>query len=191
MPTHELVYSDQPGRAETIRICLHAANIDFTDTRFECKDWPSIKPTTPLGSVPVLKIDGVQHAQSLALARYAGKLSGFYPDDFVQALCVDEALDTLNELKALFKKSTGEFQDGTLTKYANLLESIIQNSGGVGFCSTPSIADLELQALVEEVRNGLWDHVDPKFFESYKGIVATVDAIAKNEKVVAYYASKE
>jgi hypothetical protein len=36
----------------------------------------------------------------------------------------------------------------------------------------------------------MYDHIHPEFFEFYKGIVATVDAIAKNEKVVAYYASK-
>jgi glutathione S-transferase len=201
MPTYELLYFDGPGRAETIRICLHAANLDFTDTRFAGKDWPSIKSTTPLGSVPVLKIDGIQHAQSVALARYAGKLGGFYPtDDPLQALCVDEALDTLNELMGLapktedpdeLKEAREEFQKGTMTKFSSRLEELIQTNGGVGFCSTPSIADMALKSSVESVRGGMWDHIDPEFFESYKGIVATVDAIAKNEKVVAYYASKK
>jgi glutathione S-transferase len=201
MPVHELLYFDGPGRAETIRICLHAANIDFTDTRFAGKDWPSMKLTTPLGSVPVLKIDGIQHVQSVALARYAGKLGGLYPDDPLQALCVDEAMDTLNELMAQapkvkdpeeLKTAREEFQKGVMTKYATFLEKLIQtNGGGVGFASTPSIADIALKSSVESVRRGMWDHIDPKFFESYEGIVATVDAIAKNEKVVAYYASKK
>lgn len=198
MPVHELLYFDAPGRAETIRICLHAANIDFTDTRFAGKDWPSIKSTTPLGSVPVLKIDGIQHVQSVALARYAGKLGGFYPDDPLQALCVDEVMDTLNELTARaprakdpdeMKVAREHFQKDTMTKYASFLEDLIQTNGGVGFGSTPSIADIALRSSVESIRSGMWDHIDPKFFESYKGIVATVDAIAKNEKVVAYYAS--
>lgn len=101
---HELLYFDGAGRAETIRIALHAGGVDFTDTRFSGKDWPAIKPTTPLGSVPVLKVDGVSHCQSVALARYAGKLGGFYPEDPVQALNVDEAIESLNELMALAPK---------------------------------------------------------------------------------------
>jgi len=100
---HELLYFDGAGRAETIRIALHAGGVDFTDTRFG-KDWPTIKPTTPLGSVPVLKVDGVMHCQSVALARYAGKLGGFYPEDPVQALIVDEAIESLNELMAVAPK---------------------------------------------------------------------------------------
>lgn len=101
---HELLYFDGAGRAETIRIALHAGGVDFTDTRFAGKDWPTIKPTTPLGSVPVLKVDGVMHCQSVALARYAGKLGGFYPEDPVQALIVDEAIESLNELMAVAPK---------------------------------------------------------------------------------------
>jgi len=52
------------GRAETIRILLHAAGVDFEDTRFSGPEWPEIKPTTPLGFVPVLKVDDVPYCQS-------------------------------------------------------------------------------------------------------------------------------
>jgi hypothetical protein len=45
--------------------------------------------------------------------------------------------------------------------------------------------------IVKSTRSGNWDHIDPTFFETYEGIVSTVDAIAKNDKVVAYYASKK
>jgi hypothetical protein len=135
----------------------------------------------------------------VALARYAGKLGGFYPEDPIQALCVDQALDTLNDLTSLvprskdpeeLKKLREDFQAGTLTKYAMFLDGLIQKNG-VGFASTPSIADISLKLIVEGTRSGIWDHIDPTFFETYEGIVAAVDAIAKNDKVVAYYASKK
>ncbi len=197
---HELLYFDGAGRAETIRIALHAAGINFTDTRFTGKDWPTIKPTTPLGSVPVLKVNGESHCQSVSLARYAGKLGGFYPTDPLQALVVDEAIESLNELMAVAPKHSDtdtllklrkEYQDGTMTKYVTFLESLIQSNGGVGFASTPSIADLTLWGTVKMIRSGDWTGIDSTFFESFPGIVATVESIAKNEKVVAYYASKE
>ena len=101
---HELLYFNGASRTETetIRIALHAAGINFTDTRFTGKDWPAIKPTTPLGSVPVLKVDGDSRCQSA----YAGKFGGFYPEDPLQALIVvvDEAIETLNELMAVAPK---------------------------------------------------------------------------------------
>ena len=197
---HELLYFDGAGRAEVTRICLHAAGINFTDTRFAFKDWPSIKPTTPLGSVPVLKVDGVSHCQSVSLARYAGKLGGFYPEDPLQALIVDEAIESLNELMAVAPKHSDpeellklrkEYQDGVMTKYVDFLEGLIQKNGGVGFASTPSIADLTLSGTVKSIQSGDWTGIDATYFDSYPGIMATVDSIAKNEKVVAYYASKE
>jgi len=197
---HKLLYFNGAGRAETIRIALHAAGINFTDTRILGKDWPAIKPTTPLGSIPVLTVDGEPHCQSVSLARYAGKLGGFYPEDPLQALVVDEAIESLNELMAVAPKHSDpeellklrkEYQAGTMTKYVTFLESLIQKNGGVGFASTPSIADLTLWGTVKMIRTGDWTGIDPTFFESFAGIVATVESIAKNEKVVAYYASRE
>ena len=84
-----------------------------------------------------------------------------------------------------------EFQAGAMTKFANFFEGLIQQNGGVGFASTPSIADLTLWGNVKSIRAGDWTGIDANFFDSYKGITATVDSIAKNEKVVAYYASKK
>lgn len=179
--------------------CMPEASISPTHVSPR-KDWPTIKPTTPLGSVPVLKVDGVMHCQSVALARYAGKLGGFYPEDPLQALIVDEAIESLNELMALAPKSPDadellklrkEFQAGPMTKFANFFEGLIQQNGGVGFASTPSIADLTLWGTVKSIRTGDWTGIDATFFDSFNGITATVDSIAKNEKVVAYYASKE
>ena len=94
----ELIYFDFTGRAEPIRIMLHAAGIDFLDTRIDGKDWQAIKPTMPLGFVPVLKIGGREYSQSAALMRFAAKKSGCYPTDDIQALVVDEVMDSINEL---------------------------------------------------------------------------------------------
>ena len=94
----ELVYFDVPGRAEPIRIMLHAAGIDFVDTRISGKDWATIKPTTPLGFVPILKMGGKEYSQSAALMRFAAKKSGCYPTNDIQALVVDEVMDSINEL---------------------------------------------------------------------------------------------
>jgi glutathione S-transferase len=198
MSSHELIYFDTPGRAEGIRLCLHIAKADWKDTRIS--DWPSVKPTTPLGSVPVLKIDGVGHCQSTALLRYAGKLAGWYPSDPVEGLTVDEAVDTLNELMSKaphssdpeeLKKKREEYQATTMTKYAAFLEGMIQRNGGSGFASTASIADLAMMSTVGSIESGSWTHINAQFFEAYPGIMATAKATKENEQVVDYYKSKK
>lgn len=200
MPVHEVLYFDGAGRAEITRILLHMGGVEFTDTRFKFPEWPDIKPTTPLGSVPVLKIDGKPHVQSTAMARYASKLAGRYPDDPVEALIVDEILETCNELMSKapkskdpeeLKKLRQEFQATTMKKYASFIEKHIQNNGGT-LCvgKQVTMADLAVSATVKGIQSGNWDHIDGNFFDEYAGILATAKAVDGDEKVKSYYASK-
>jgi hypothetical protein len=62
---HEIIYFNAAGRAEVTRILLHAAGIEFKDTRIAYPDWQKLKPTTPLGSLPLLKIDDKTYVQSV------------------------------------------------------------------------------------------------------------------------------
>ncbi len=63
---YEIIYFDIPNRAEATRIMLHAVDgIEFKDTRFPVSDWPTIKPSTLLGAVPIFKVDGKSFCQSL------------------------------------------------------------------------------------------------------------------------------
>jgi len=98
MPSHEVVYFDSAGRAEAIRILLHAAGIEFKDTRVKRDNWFTFKPMTPLGQLPLLKIDGNEYCQSRALERYVAKFAGWYPSDPLEALKCDEAADTISEI---------------------------------------------------------------------------------------------
>jgi prostaglandin-H2 D-isomerase / glutathione transferase len=195
MPSHEVIYFDGAGRAEAIRILLHIANVDWKDTRFPGSEWPKIKPTTPLGSVPVLKIDGVDHTQSTALMRYAATLAGWYPQDPLERLVVDEAMESLNEMMAKAPKSSdaeelktlrAEYQATTMTTYANFLESHIQRNGGVGFAKSISVADLALMTIVDGIASGDWTGVDSQFFDQFSGIKATVASVKANEGYQSY-----
>ena len=56
-----------------------------------------MKPTTPYGSLPTLQVDDDNmFAQSIAILRYVGKISGTYPTDEIDAMFVDEVVDTLH-----------------------------------------------------------------------------------------------
>ena len=104
MTKPELIYFDAPGRAEPIRMLLHFAGIEYDDTRFPGSEWPAIKATTPLGFVPVIKIDSKQYCQSQSLIRYAAKLADWYPASELQALKCDMVAETINELVGLAPK---------------------------------------------------------------------------------------
>jgi glutathione S-transferase len=200
MPEHELVYFDIPGRGETTRVMLHAAGVKFADTRVPFKDWPTVKKETPLGSLPVLKVDGASHCQSIALGRYASKLAGFYPDDPLEALVVDEVLETCNEIMGKApndkdedekKKKRIEWQNDGLTQYAEFLESRVQSGGGKSVSSKPSVADLAIGTLVKTFEGGLFDHIDTDFFAKYPGISAVKESIYNEPKIKAYYEDKK
>mmetsp|Transcript_18052 Transcript_18052/g.29913 ORF Transcript_18052/g.29913 Transcript_18052/m.29913 type:complete len:204 (-) Transcript_18052:196-807(-) len=197
--TYELTYFDAPGRAEHIRPMLHAAGIDFKDNRFHFKDWAKIQPGTPLGVVPTMKIGNTTYCQSNALARYAAKLAGFYPEDPLEALIVDEVMDTCSEIMSTApqdpdpetkKNRRQEWQAGGLTKFSNHIEKRIQEAGGKSVIKTPSVADLAVWAVVDGIKRGFYDHVDAAFFDTnYPGIVATCGAIMEEPKIKAYYDS--
>lgn len=203
MATHELKYFNARGRAEAIRFCLYVAKgDDWTDTRFPGKDWMTVKPTTPLGSIPTLKIDGVDHCQSTALLRYTGKLAGWYPSDPLAALAVDEAVESINELQTKlppkgqktdeeFKQAREAFQSTVMARYAVFLEGMIQRNGGPGLAKEPSTADVLLHVLLQDVQSGNYDHLNPKFFEGYPGITATAAAMEENEQFKKYLATRK
>jgi glutathione S-transferase len=98
MSKPELLYFDGPGRAEPIRILFHIAGVDYNDARFPGKDWPTVKGTTPLGFVPVLKVDDKEYCQSVSLTRYAAKLAGWYPASELEALKCDMIAESINEV---------------------------------------------------------------------------------------------
>ncbi|KDO22392.1 hypothetical protein SPRG_11344 [Saprolegnia parasitica CBS 223.65] len=97
----ELTYFDIPGRAELIRLLLTHGKINFKDTRYSFPDYFAKKSelNLPFNQVPTLQVNGTTtYGQSLAIARYAAKLTGLYPTDPLAALEADAAVDAIVEL---------------------------------------------------------------------------------------------
>ena len=93
----KLTYFDLAGRAFGLRIALFKAfgKDGWVVDRIEFETWPSLKPKTPLGSLPILTLPNSSvRAQTDALTRWAGKKAGLYPNDEDDALIVDEVITT-------------------------------------------------------------------------------------------------
>jgi len=190
-----LTYFDAPGRAHAIRVALFAAGVAFEDKRITFPDWGALKPKTPGGALPVIEVDGKVYTQSAAIARWAGKKSGMYPKDDLEALKCDEIMDIGADIMAKTpqskdqeekKKLREEFAKGFMKEKCELLESYVAAAGD-GFSAGKdfSIADILLQGLVNMVKSGNFDFIDGSYMDAYPKLCAlaakvdTVDVIKK------------
>merc|ERR1711994_1228116 len=71
MPMIKFSYFDIEAKGELTRLLLHAGNFDFEDHRIPISSWPGEhKEKTTFGQLPMLSWDGVELAQSMAIARW-------------------------------------------------------------------------------------------------------------------------
>ena len=125
----------------------------------------------PLGTLPVMEINGIKYTQSNALTRYIGKLANLYPHDVLLAFRVDEIMDivedgfaalvpTLNmgeaERKVARTKIIAADGTGALHNVAALLAQRHKENGGSVFMvgNSVTIADLKAAAFVEAIATG-------------------------------------
>lgn len=197
-PAIKLSYFDMAGRAETTRLALAYGNIAYEDKRVAFPDWPALKPTTPLGQLPVMEVDGKVFAQSIAIARYAAKLSGAYPTDALQALAVDMVVDTVNDLVSVLIDILWLEQDETkkAEKSKKLVEEMMPTSfaaleemveGGAFFGSSITLADIRVFDFVVSIAVSF-----PGFdISKFPKIVGVVESVKTNPNIAAYLAKHQ
>lgn len=182
-PTIKLTYFGLKARAEAIRQAFHVGGIEFEDKRIEFKNWKEVKPTTPLGYLPTLEVDGAVFTQSNAMLRYAGKLSGLYPSCPIEALKVDGIVDIVEDINGLMGRTihmedaaakvpareTLIAADGKISIFLNGLNKIVATSGKYGYCigTKLSIADLIVTRLVENYTSGILDGVPTSYMQQF------------------------
>ena len=97
-------------RAEVTRLSLFIADSPFDDNRIEGDEYDEFKKTgklpngkiAPFKQLPVLEVDEKIFAQTGAIARYCGKLSGLYPknNDYKSAL-IDQIIEAAQDINFL------------------------------------------------------------------------------------------
>lgn len=204
MADYKLTYFDFPGgRGEPIRIALHAAGIDFEDHRISFDEFLQTREQMRFNCAPVLQIGDLEVTQSNAMLRYAGKLAGLYPEDGVQALYCDEAMDAVedllhhvvytfglegDELKAAREKLI----DGWMTIFIRGLGEILERGGDYIADNRLTVADLKVYVQTRSLRSGMLDHVPTDLVDSLAPNLVEHEArIAANPVVKSYYAGKQ
>ncbi len=196
-PQIALTYFNAPGRAESVRVALRLAGQPFEDRRLNYADFGALKAqgALPLGSVPLLEVDGLVLTQTAAMLRYAARLGGgeLYPSDPLQALIVDSALDTFNDtlsnalLPSLYERDMEkklamrvDFAAGPLARACAYVEGLIARSGGPFLLgSSLSIADIVIALQIGQIEAGGLDGISPSMLDAYphlKGLAAAYRA---------------
>ncbi|EGZ23679.1 hypothetical protein PHYSODRAFT_353859 [Phytophthora sojae] len=193
-PTLKLTYFDGKGRAELPRLIFNYGGVAFTDDRISHADFGALKPTLPFGQVPILEVDGVVYAQSMAIARYAAKIAGLYPSNAVEALkadmfsCsmgdlegpfVDIAFKTPDEAEKAQKKKV--FIEETVPKFFATLEKLVADKFILG--GKISYADLQFFDFV----NNKISWIFPDFkTDAFPKLTAVVNNVKAEPKIAAY-----
>lgn len=186
----KLIYFDMPfWRAEIARLCLFISDIEFEDFRITSEDNSYLKENgklidgtiIPFRQLPVLVIEGQSIAQTGAIARICGKISGMYPKDIIEAGKVDQIIDTVTDINVLINPSMREndpvlkmqmrktLSNDALPRYFGYLEKIIEeNDSGWFVGDKMTIADIAVWSMLGWIAQGVLDGVSrdlPKPFE--------------------------
>ena len=203
MPNICLSYFDGPGRAEPIRVALRISGISFDDHRFKFPEFAQLRAegAFPLGSVPVMEVDGERFVQTAAILRYVARIgdSSLYPSDPVAALRVDSALDSFNDtlssalVPSMFERDPqkklamrAELAAGPMARVFGYVEGLIATSGGPFVAgSSLSIADLVIAAQILQIRSGHLDGLGTEQLQPYPRLNALADAYLAEPRIAA------
>jgi prostaglandin-H2 D-isomerase / glutathione transferase len=170
----KLIYFSLTGRAFAMRVALNLAKekgaiSEFVDERLTFPEWREKKDSLglPLGQLPIIDIDGKVFCQSTALARWAGKISGLYPSDELQALKVDEFIAAVDEIWSRTPRGGDDLAAKRAAwvaewreKYLPFLTARLAESEGPFLLGKEiSIADLFFFPVLDAAHTGFWDHV--------------------------------
>jgi glutathione S-transferase len=204
MTRYRLTYFDlSGGRAEPIRIALHAAGVDFDDYRIGFPKFLELQKELPFGCVPVLDIEDQPVTQSNAILRYAGRLAGLYPEGALQALYCDEAMDAIEDTNHYLGPTFGlqgdalkaareQVVERRLSVFLPGLAKLLARGGGRYFADRRlTVADLKVFVQTRWFRSGQLDHIPTDLVDSLAPALVEHQARIEADPVVtAYYAAR-
>ena len=193
-------------RAEVTRLALFIGDVPFKDYRVEGKEIDNLKETgllpnnqiAPFKQLPVLDVDGKIIAQTGAIARFCGKLSGLYPkDNDFKAAQIDQIIEAAQDINYLVTLSSRDKEKERLAlarkilatkhlpKWFQFLENLLKKNNESYFFvgNKISIADLAIWRLLGWLSSGLLDGVPTNILEPYKKLNKLREEVYKHPKV--------
>jgi glutathione S-transferase len=203
MSKPKLTFVDAPvSRGEECRLALHIAGVDFEDVRIKQADWPTLKPTTPWGSLPLFELPGHPVlAQTNAILALIGRLHGLHPTDNFEAARHESMMLAVEDLRATVA-ATMRIKDDTAKKSAreDLSTGYLPTWGanaerqlgdGPFFAgSRIHVVDLKIHMALRWLKSGVLDHIPATVLDAFPKLNRVHDAVGDHERVKAWRAQK-
>ena len=200
----KIIYFNFPfWRAEVARIPLYISNTKFEDKRITSEEFSYIKENgkmtdgtiIPFSQLPVLVIDGQSIAQTGAIARICGKISGFYPDSLVEAGKVDQIIDTATDINMLMRPSMREqdpdkkklmrqeLSKNDLPKYFGFLEDLLKEENIWFSNNKMTIADIAIWRLMGWLKSGVIDDIPQDITDDFNKLNRVYSEVNNNTDI--------
>ena len=200
----KIIYFNFPfWRAEVARIPLYISNTKFEDKRIISEEFSYIKENgkmtdgtiIPFTQLPVLVIDGQSIAQTGAIARICGKISGFYPDSLVEAGKVDQIIDTATDINMLMRPSMREqdpdkkklmrqeLSKNDLPKYFGYLENLLKDENIWFAENRMTIADIAIWRLMGWLKSGVIDDIPQDITDDFNKLNRVYNEVNNNTDI--------
>ena len=201
----KIIYFDMPfWRAEIARVCLFISDIEFEDLRITSEDNSYLKENGMLGDgtiipfrqLPVLEIEGQSIAQTGAIARICGKISGMYPTDIIEAGKVDQVIDTVTDINVLInpsmrerdpsikKQMRNDLSSDALPKYFGYLENILEaNDSGWFVGDEMTVAEIAGWSMLGWIAQGVLDGIPPGLPKPFERLTRLYNKMSRMPKV--------
>ncbi|XP_072038013.1 S-crystallin SL11-like [Amphiura filiformis] len=203
MPSYKLTYFNGRGRGEPIRLMFAAKGVPYEDNRIEFKDWPQMKASTPLGSLPILEINGKQKlVESKAINRYMAREFGFYGKNNMESTRIDIVTEIIADIwskltDAIFEKDEAKkakqlkkvFTETGPKKLEFLEKFLGENDGGKSYFVGTSItlADIDF---IHVMSYYLFPGQNDNGLDKYPKLKALLQRASANEKIAAWIAER-
>lgn len=192
-----LTYFDARGRAEVIRLILEETGTPYRERRVAVEQWPALKPTLPLGQLPIYEEGDLLLFQSHAIYRYLARKHDLYGKDereHIRCDIVNETfVDAQNTLGGFywsptFAEKRDEFERKDLPKLLERVQGLLaQNRDGQGYWVGSALSYVDFCA---------WhflDYVRPfsqRTLDRFELLMAFKQRIEARPRVAAYLASE-
>lgn len=202
----ELFYFNFPfWRAEVSRLALHLGGIPFVSQHPDREMFRAMKASGELsfGQLPILKVDGKVIAQTGAIARFCGKLSGHYPSDPFLAAKVDEVIDAATDVSVMIsptmrirdadekRAAREQLANEKLPQWLGYFDQILSlQESGYFVGGSLTIADIAIWRLMGWISGGILDGIPKDILDPFTHLKAHFNTVASIPEIQAWMSER-